>query len=294
MDDRNSASQAIEQASVPGGETASLTAPLTEREIANLGTDERRQHMLGFIRTKDFVRIQDLARAFSVSEVTVRSDLDILARDGSVRRVHGGVVAAPTARKETAFEERADSFAAEKRLIGRAALEFISNGDSIILDAGTTTMAIAHALADRSDLEGLTVFTPGLNVALALERAIPRIQVVVTGGSLRPQQHSLVEPLNTLILQKIRANIAFVGCNGFDPELGIMAASLPDAMLKQAVIAAARRVIIVTDASKFTQSAVLTFCAYDEVDTILTAGEVDADALSAVRESGVHVQVVAE
>ncbi len=258
------------------------------------GTDERRQHMLDFIRTKDFVRIQDLAREFRVSEVTVRSDLDILARDGSVRRVHGGVVALLANRKETAFEERAASYELEKRQIAKAAVDMLSDGDTVILDAGTTTMAIASALADRSDLTGVTVFTPGLNVALALERAVPRIQVVVTGGTLRPQQHSLVEPLNTLILQRVRANIAFLGCNGFDPELGIMAASLPDAMLKQAIIAAARRIIVVTDASKFTQSAVLSFCSYDAVDTVLTAGQVDADALAAVRDAGVHVQVAVE
>jgi DeoR family transcriptional regulator of aga operon len=261
---------------------------------AALGTDERRQHMLDFIRAKDFVRIQDLAREFRVSEVTVRSDLDILARDGSVRRVHGGVVALLANRKETAFEERTASYELEKRQIAKAAVDMLSDGDSVILDAGTTTMAIAHALADRSDLTGITVFTPGLNVALALERAIPRIQVVVTGGTLRPQQHSLVEPLNTLILERVRANIAFLGCNGFDPALGIMATSLPDAMLKQAIIAAARRIIVVTDASKFTQSAVLSFCAYDAVDTVLTAGQVDAEALSLLRDAGVHVQVAVE
>ncbi|HEX7743139.1 MAG TPA: DeoR/GlpR family DNA-binding transcription regulator, partial [Sphingobium sp.] len=196
--------------------SAGSEAKPAEATADNLGTDERRQQMLDFIRAKDFVRVLDLAREFRVSEVTIRSDLDILARDGSVRRVHGGVVAVLASRKETAFEERADSFAAEKRLIAKAAVDMLSSGDSIILDAGTTTMAIAHALADRSELNGLTVFTPGLNVALALERAIPRVQVVVTGGTLRPQQHSLVEPLNTLILQRVRATIAFLGCNGFD------------------------------------------------------------------------------
>lgn len=267
---------------------------LNPTATANLGTDERRQHMLDFIRAKDFVRIQDLAREFRVSEVTVRSDLDILARDGSVRRVHGGVVALLSNRKETAFEERAASYEVEKRQIAKAAVDMLAEGDTVILDAGTTTMAIAHALADRSDLAGITVFTPGLNVALALERAIPRIQVVVTGGTLRPQQHSLVEPLNTLILERVRANIAFLGCNGFDPELGIMAASLPDAILKQAIIAAARRIIVVTDASKFTQSAVLSFCAYDAVDTVLTAGQVDPEALAVVRDAGVHVQMAVE
>ena len=257
-----------------------------------LTVDDRRERMLGYIRSKDFVRVQELARAFSVSDVTIRSDLDMLARHDSVRRVHGGVIATRTSRRETAFEERTDSFAAEKRQVAEAAVRMLRSGDSAILDAGTTTMAIAQVLAERDDLRELTIFTPGLNVALALERAIPRLHVIVTGGSLRPQQHSLVEPYNTLILRQVRASIAFIGCNGFDPQLGIMASSMPDAVLKQALIAAARRIVVVTDASKFTQSALVSFCRFDEVDTILTAGSVDADALAIVREAGGRVEVV--
>ncbi|MET1027980.1 MAG: DeoR/GlpR family DNA-binding transcription regulator [Dongiaceae bacterium] len=252
---------------------------------------DRRPQMLAYIRDRDFVRIQDLSREFRVSEVTIRSDLDILAQDGSVRRVHGGVVAQLPNRAETAYEERTGTFDAEKRLIAKAAVDLLSPGDSVILDVGTTTMAIAHALADRSDLTGLTVFTPGLNVALALERAIPRIQVVVTGGTLRPQQHSLVEPFGALIFERLRATIAFLGCNGFDPDLGIMAVNLPDAMLKQAVIRAARRVVIVADASKLAQTALVSVCSYDEIDSVLTAGKVNAEAIAALRDAGLHVQI---
>lgn len=255
------------------------------------GSVERRQQMLSYIRGRDFVRIQDLSREFRVSEVTIRSDLDILARDGGVRRVHGGVVAQLPNRPETAYEERTGTFDTEKRLIAKAAVDLLSSGDSVILDVGTTTMAIAHALADRSDLTGVTVFTPGLNVALALERAIPRIQVVVTGGTLRPQQHSLVEPFGALILERLRATIAFLGCNGFDPDLGIMAVNLPDAMLKQAIIRAARRVVVVADASKLAQTALVGVCSYDEVDAVLTAGDVDAEAITALREAGLQVQI---
>lgn len=257
-----------------------------------LGSRQRRQKMLSYIRGSEFVRIQDLSRSFGVSEVTVRSDLDVLARDGSIRRVRGGAVRVQHAEPELLFEERTATFAEEKRAIARAAVELLSPGDSVILDVGTTTMAIAHELADRSDLTGLTVFTPGLNVAMALERAIPRLQVVVTGGTLRPQQHSLVEPLGTVILDRIRAAVAFIGCNGFDPELGIMAISLPDAALKQAIIRAAQRTVVVADSSKFAQTALIGVCPFESVDLILSAGAPEPASLEAVRESGVELRLV--
>lgn len=270
---------------------------MTEQELGEGGSADslgRRRRMLSFIRARDFVRVLDLSRQFGVSEVTVRSDLDILARDGGVRRVRGGVMGVRPIAAELAFEARIGTHADDKRSIAAVAVDLVSSGDSIVLDVGTTTMAIAHALADRSDLEDVTVFTPGLNVALALERAVPRLQVIVTGGALRPQQHSLVEPFSTLILERIRASTAFVGCNGFDPELGVMAISLPDAALKQAILRAGRRRVVVADASKFTAAALVGVCPFTDIDLVLTAGGPDPDAVAAMREAGVEVRLCDE
>jgi DeoR family transcriptional regulator of aga operon len=257
------------------------------------GSDTRRRQMLSFIRNHEFARIHDLARHFGVSEVTIRSDIDILARTGGIRRVRGGAMRVVEAVPEVVYEERVASYQPEKHAIGVAAAAMLSAGDSVILDVGTTTMAIAHAIADRHDLSNLTVFTPGLNIALALERAIPRIEVVVTGGTLRPQQHSLVGPASTLILDQIRATFGFIGCNGIDPTIGIVGLSLPDAALKQAIMRASRTNVIVTDASKFSQTALVRVCGLDDIDMILTAGEPDPIAIAAVREAGVEVRIVA-
>jgi DeoR family transcriptional regulator of aga operon len=265
-------------------------APIAEAPASS----ERRLRILSYVRAREFVRIQDLSRRFGVSEVTIRSDVDVLARDGGVRRVRGGVMRVLEAVPEMRYEARSGSFLKEKQAIGAAAAAMLKNGDSVVLDAGTTTMAIAHAIADRSDLEDVTVFAAGLNVALALERAIPRIQVIVTGGTLRPQQHSLVEPMSTLILDRIRATIAFIGCNGLDPPLGVMAMSPPDAALKQAIIAAAHCNVVVGDASKFSQTALVKVCPFDEIDMILTAGTPDAGNLALIRETGVEVRVAGE
>lgn len=264
------------------GTTATAEAPASR---------ERRQQILSFVRAREFARIQDLSRRFGVSEVTIRSDVDVLARDGGVRRVRGGVMRVLETVPELRYEARSASHLAEKQAIGAAAAAMLSDGDSVILDAGTTTMEIAHAIADRSDLVDVTVFTAGLNVALALERAIPRIQVIVTGGSLRPQQHSLVEPMSLLILERIRAGIAFVGCNGLDPALGVMAMSLPDSALKQAIIAAAHKSVVVGDASKFSQTALVRVCPFEDVDMVLTAGAPEPSALQLVRDCGVEVTI---
>ena len=273
-------------------EPDALTDPAASSLGESSGSDTRRQQMLDFVRHHEFARIQDLARRFGVSEVTIRSDIDILARTGGIRRVRGGAMRVVEAVPEVVYEERVASYQPEKRAIGAAAAEMLSPGDSVILDVGTTAMAIAHAIADRHDLTGLTVFTPGLNIALALERAIPRIEVVVTGGTLRPQQHSLVGPSSALIFDQIRANFGFIGCNGIDPSHGIVGLSLPDAALKQAILRASRTSVIVTDASKFSQTALVRVCGFDDIDMILTAGQPDPVAVAAVREAGAEVRIL--
>lgn len=254
-------------------------------------TLERRTGILSFVRARDFVRIQELSRQFGVSDVTIRSDLDILARAGGLRRVRGGVMRLNTNVPQQRYEARTDSNPGEKAAIGAAVAAMLANGDSVILDAGTTAMAVANAIAERTELSDLTVFTAGLNVALALERAVPRIDVVVTGGTLRPQQHALVGPMSAMTLSTIRATYAFIGCNGLDPGMGVMALSLPDAALKQSIAAAAHRVAVIADSSKFSQTSLVRACTFDEIDQIITAGEPDATTLALIREQGIDVVI---
>lgn len=276
----------------PMSNAAELTESIPSGAGESSGSDARRQQLLDFVRHHEFARIQDLARQFGVSEVTIRSDVDILARAGGIRRVRGGAMRVVEAVPEVVYEARISSHQWEKRAIGVAAAAMLSPGDSVILDVGTTAMAVADAIADRQDLTNLTVFTPGLNIALALERAIPRIEVVVTGGTLRPQQHSLVGPNSTLILDQIRATFGFLGCNGIDPSHGIVGLSLPDAALKQAILRASRTSVIVTDASKFAQTSLVRVCGFADIDMVLTAGAPDPVSVEAVREAGTEVRIL--
>ena len=176
--------------------------------------------MLAEIKEREFVRVGELSSRFGVSEMTVRGDLDSLAARGKVHRVRGGAIPRLIASQEQPFEDSVSSFAAEKVAIGQTAAALLEDGETVLIDVGTTAAAAARAIAARTELDDVVVFTNGLKTALELEPASPRITVVVLGGTLRPLQHSLVDPLATLILDQISVKTVLLGCNGVDPVGG--------------------------------------------------------------------------
>jgi DeoR family transcriptional regulator of aga operon len=252
----------------------------------------RRERMLELIGQHGFMRVGDLSEAFHVSDVTVRTDLDLLDRQQSIRRVHGGAVLGGSMR-EPSFEEALESSAEEKRRIAETAAGVVESGTSLILDVGTTTTAIARALVDRSDLDDVTVITNGLTIALELEKAIPRFQVIVTGGSLRPLQHSLVEPLASVLLDRMHADLAFIGCTGVHPTGGVTNVNLPEADLKRVMVGAASRAVVVADGSKLGRTHLGRIAAIDEVDGLITGESADAAAVADLRAAGLAVTVAA-
>jgi len=253
----------------------------------------RRDRMLALLRERDFVRVADLAERFEVSEVTVRGDLDALADRGQLRRVRGGAVPRSAAPAERPFEEAEVAAAEQKRAIARAAAQMVESGDSIVLDVGTTTTAIAQALAARDDLTDVTVFTSSLTIALALEDATQRLTVVVTGGTLRPKQHSLVEPLAGLVLGSIHVGTAFVGCNGVDPDAGITNVNLPETEIKRMILHASQRRVVCADGSKLGRVSLAHVCDLDDIDLLITDVDADPELVQSLRETGLEV-VLAE
>ncbi len=248
--------------------------------------------MLELIGRQGFVRVSDLGEAFQVSDVTVRSDLDVLDEQQVIRRIHGGAVLRGVGEvREPSFEESLETSADEKGRIAHAAAALVESGSSLILDVGSTTTAIARALVARDDLDDVTVITNGLTIALELEQAIPRFQVIVTGGTLRPLQHSLVEPLASAVLRELHADIAFVGCNGVHPLNGITNINLPEADLKRVMVNASSRSIVVADGSKVGRTHLGRVAGIAEIDDLITGESADAVVLAALREAGLAVTV---
>lgn len=236
-----------------------------------------------------FVRVRDLSDRFGVSTVTVRNDLQVLEERQLAFRVHGGAMPFNGARGERPFEEVAGRQADEKTAIATLAASLVSNGETIVVDVGTTAASLAQALVDRLDLAELTVITSGIKIALLLEAAHPRFTIVVTGGTLRPKQHSLVEPLATTMFESLRVDTVFLGCNGVSVEGGVTNVNLPEAVVKRAMIASAARSVVLADSTKLGVRALAPVCPLDEIDVLVTDDRAEVSDLDAIRAHGVDV-----
>ena len=258
--------------------------------MVSLRATVRHQIILDTLRDAGQASVGDLAERLGVSSVTVREDLKYLDGKGSLMRTRGGALAVQGRRREMPLELTSQTNAREKQLIGRAAAAQIKSGRTIIIDVGSTTTELAKALP--MDLVDVVVITNALNIAMLLENR-PGISVVVTGGTLRPLQHSLVAPLGTVLLEKLNADMAFIGCNGVDTVRGFTNTNLAEAEIKQAMIASARQSVFLADHSKLGQVASAFVADLSRADRLITDSKADPRILADFRSSGLTVDIAA-
>lgn len=249
--------------------------------------EERRAVILGRLAAEGRVQVAVLADELGISEVTIRQDLGMLERQGLLRRTHGGAIALERG-FELPFARTAEANTASKNRIAQAAAAMVREGETIILDVGTTATAVARALFSRANL---TVVTNALNIAALLEEA-PGIKVIVTGGTLRAVQHSLVNPLGMEILDRVRADRAFIGANGVEAASGVTNANFPEAEIKRAMMHAAREKILVADGTKIGRVAAAVVAPVRDFDLLITTQDGEGPACRALRDAGLAVQIV--
>jgi DeoR family transcriptional regulator of aga operon len=250
----------------------------------------RRERIAALVEQQGFVRVTDLRDRFGISEVTLRADLDALADASLVQRIHGGAIAGGGSRiPEQPFEKVSLAGAEQKRAIGTAAAALVQSGQAVVLDVGTTTTAIAIALIARTELRDVVIITNALNIAVALEVVIPRFTVIVSGGTLRPLQHSLVDPLAGAVLDHIHADIAFIGCSGVDAGTGITNVNLPEADVKRRMLGSASRSIVVADGSKLGLSYHSRVSPLSGVDALITDGGAAPTEVAKLERAGLAV-----
>jgi DeoR/GlpR family transcriptional regulator of sugar metabolism len=258
--------------------------------MVSLKATVRHQVILGMVRDKGRASIAQLAERLGVSGVTVREDLKFLEGQRRLVRTRGGAVSQPDQRIEMPLELTSLANAAEKRAIGCRAASMVQSGQTIIIDVGSTTSEMAKALP--AHLLDVVVITNGLNIALLLEGR-PGVSVVVTGGTLRPLQHSLVAPLGTVLLEKLNADVAFLGCNGVEAGRGFTNTNLAEAEIKQAMVKSARRVVFLADHSKLNTVASAFVARLDQADRLITDDGAPTAVLSELRHAGLQVDAAA-
>jgi DeoR family transcriptional regulator of aga operon len=262
-----------------------IDAPADARSLSQ---EERMQHVLRLLETRDSVQVTELAEMFSVSEVTVRSDLTAMAKQGLVARVRGGVRSLQQGQSEVGFDLRLRLEVEKKRAVARAAAALVDEGEAVALDASTTAYYLALELRTKREL---VVVTNGLLVATALADA-PGVSVLVTGGMLRLSAMSLVGDLGTDVLRTTRINKGFLGARGLSLERGLMDLNPDEVRIKQEMADACEQVYGIFDGTKWHRSALLAFVSVEDLAGIVTDSSAPADEVAAWRAAGVDVITV--
>jgi DeoR family fructose operon transcriptional repressor len=246
---------------------------------------ERQQEILTKSRLDGRVEVRELAELLDVTPETVRRDLTALERRGLLHRVHGGAIPVERLGFEPAVSERESLMSAQKERIARAALDELPDGGAIILDAGTTTARMAELLpTDRE----LTVVTHGLPIAMALA-ARPNITVHLLGGTIRGRTLAAVGTWTERDVRDVFADVAFLGINGLTVEQGLTTPDLVEAGVKRALVAAARRTVVVADHTKIGRSEFAHVAPLSAVDTVVTDADLDPELGEEIEQAGTRV-----
>lgn len=259
-------------------------SPAVEPRSALLA-EPRRAKILEWLQEEGSARVRDLSTAFNVSEVTVRQDLERLEQDGFVTRDHGGAYlnSLPQQVQNLSLQHLANMD--RKRAIGRAAASLVSDHETIILDAGSTTTEVANHLTGRA---GLTVITNALNIALKLG-AIPSFEVHMPGGHFKAPTLSLSGEKSAQYLDNIFAEKLFLATAGVSVDAGLTYPSFADLPIKLAMIKAAREVYLVADSTKVNRNSFTRLGSLDVIHAFITDdGLADADA-KAIERMGIKI-----
>jgi DeoR family transcriptional regulator, fructose operon transcriptional repressor len=267
--------------------------------------EERQQLISELVAERGRVSVTDLADRFSITTETVRRDLAALESAGNLRRVHGGAV--PSDRLSTREEsvvERAIQRQPEKLRIAEAALALIPENaaGSILIDAGSTTEALARLLDQRTaqrtassngntPREELVVITHAIPIAGRLS-GNPHIALQILGGRVRGLTQAAVGQSTVEAASRLRPDIAFVGANGIHATFGLSTPDPEEAAVKAAFVTSARRVVVLADSSKLDAETLVQFAALKDVDTVITDHEPSEELSAALAEAGVDVVIV--
>jgi DeoR/GlpR family transcriptional regulator of sugar metabolism len=248
--------------------------------------DSRRRQIVDLLNRAEntAAAVSELSRSLGVSEMTIRRDLDWLARRGLVTRVHGGAVLYKV-HEERPFGDRLKEANLQKKSIGWAAAQLIEDGDRIILDAGTTARHIALHLDCKKNL---TVITNNLAAATELSRC-GQVETILLGGSLKHQELCTVGPMVKQGLAALSADKFFLAAAGLTLKHGATDLDLREVEVKQAMMAAAAEVILVTDSSKWGQTRLARIAGLEQIHRLVTDDAFPAEALASLEEAGLKV-----
>ncbi|MBB5777102.1 DeoR/GlpR family DNA-binding transcription regulator [Nonomuraea jabiensis] len=249
---------------------------------------DRWNAILELVAQEGRVSVEEASQALGVSTATIRRDFDQLAQQQMLMRTRGGAVAQSVS-YDLPLRYKTARHAGEKQRIAAAAAELVTPGAVVGLNGGTTTSELARTLATLSTLEsGFTIVTNALNIAAELT-VRQHVKIVVTGGVARQQSYELIGPLATGVLEQVTLDVAFLGVDALDVELGASAHHEGEASVNHLLISRAAHVVVVADSSKIGKRAFSRICPIGQIDTLVTDAQLADSLAGELTEAGVKV-----
>jgi DeoR/GlpR family transcriptional regulator of sugar metabolism len=253
---------------------------------AVMDLNQRQIEIIRLFKEKNACGVKELVRTFHVSEMTIRRDLALLEKNGSITRTHGGGIDTQKISFDFLMGEKAGINVDAKKAIAAKAAAFIRNGDTVILDTGSTVLQLSNELGGFDDL---TVVTPSLAVAANLFRS-KTVKLIILGGYVKPQSPDLVGVLTEKNIRELHFKTAFLGADGIDPAEGFFCSDINYGNVVREMIKASEQVIVLADASKIGKKALTRYGDFSDVDLLITDLD-DADTLASLRKKVKTVSV---
>jgi DeoR/GlpR family transcriptional regulator of sugar metabolism len=247
--------------------------------------EARRLRLLELISQRGYARLEDLVESVGVSESTVRRDLESLDQQGSIKRTHGGAIYAGELRAMPAFEDRTATASAEKRSIGRAAAELVGDGETVLLDGGTTTLEVARALLGRR----VQVVTNSLPIA-QLIGPNSETDLILIGGYVYPRTGVALGPIAIACMAGIRVSTVMMGAGGVVAD-GVYNSNSLLVETEQAMMRCGQRIVVVADHTKFGRMALKRLCALEEIQSVVVDEGISEDHRRMLERAGVALRV---
>lgn len=245
---------------------------------------ERRQRIVDKLREERKVYVADLSRSLSVTQETIRRDLEKLEQDGLLRRSYGGAVLARASQEDLSIDNRSAANYDLKRAIAEKASGLVTNGSSVMAESGSTVIALVETLRTKKDL---TIVTN--SVKLLWDHAGSGFNMISTGGDLRSHSLSLVGASACRSLESFNVDLALFSCKGLDMEKGVTESNEPEAAVKQAMIRQAKTRILLADHTKFDQVFFVKTLEWQDVDIVVTDIEPKRQWLEFFRKNEVQL-----
>lgn len=261
----------------------------SQRDARRVPIDERRAMIVEEVNLRSSIRVSDICERFRVSEVTARNDLEKLERGGKLRRTHGGAVSIARTITVSYPDQRLNINVEAKRAVAKRAAALVSNGDSLLVDTGTTTFEFVRFLSDKRDI---TIVTSDLSIASFADSNLPHADVLLLGGALRKNHRYMTGPITNRTLGDLYLDKAFLATDSFHPDHGFTTEFTGNADVKRLMVARARVKIMLMDASKVRRPCFVRFAGISDIDAVVIDEDPGGALAGAIAAAGASTELV--